>query len=192
MEKEKVYKQSPIAVACYVIAAALLIYAFYTGGNTVSQIKEYYGGYGISATPKEYVTYVLQAVIDPLIRAIMVFMGGYILTAVRKLDPKNYVEKKDNMSNASVIEAKVEDVKEDLAEAKEKVADKIDDAKEEIQEEAQEVKEKVAAKKSDAKTKAKNTGKKAKAKAEEVKEEVADKVEEVKTEVEEEVEKASE
>ena len=94
MEKEKVYKQSPIAVACYVIAAALLIYAFYTGGNTVSQIKEYYGGYGISATPKEYVTYVLQAVIDPLIRAIMVFMGGYILTAVRKLDPKNYVEKK--------------------------------------------------------------------------------------------------
>ena len=86
----KVYKQSPIAIACYVLAALMILYACFTAGNTVKQINEYYSAYGMSASAKEYITYVAQALIEPLIHAFTFFMAGYILTAVRKLDPKNY------------------------------------------------------------------------------------------------------
>lgn len=101
----KVYKQSPIAIVCYVLAALMVLYACYTAGNTVKQINEYYSSYGMSASAKEYLTYVAQALIEPLIHAFTFFMAGYILTAVRKLDPKNYVAEKA----AKKPEAKKED-----------------------------------------------------------------------------------
>ena len=89
-KNEKKFIQSPVAVACYVIAALMLIYACYQGGSTVGQINEYYAGYGMSAKPMEYVTYVFQAMLEPVFHAIVIFMAGYILNAVRKLDPKNF------------------------------------------------------------------------------------------------------
>lgn len=90
----KVYAQSPIAIVCYVLAALMVLYACYTAGNTVKQINEYYGSYGMTASGKDYITYVAQAILEPLINAFTFFMAGYILTAVRKLDPKNYVSAK--------------------------------------------------------------------------------------------------
>ena len=166
--KEKVYKQSPVAICCYVIAAALLVYACYMAGSTVSQIKQYYSGYGMDPSAKEYFTYVLQAMIDPLIRAVLVFMAGYVLTAVRKLDPNNYGEKKQaKPAAASAIEAKAKDVKEDISEAGEKVAVKVEDAKKEAAEKIEDVKVEVAEKLEDVKEEAAG-------KAKDIKEDVAE------------------
>ena len=89
-KNEKKFIQSPIAVICYILAALMLIYACFQAGSTVKQINEYYSSYGMSAKASEYVTYVLQAILDPLIHAFTFFIAGYILNAVRKLDPKNY------------------------------------------------------------------------------------------------------
>ena len=98
-KNEKKFIQSPVAIICYVVAALMLVYACYQGGSTVKQINEYYAGYGMSAKASEYVMYVLQAMLEPLFHAIVIFMAGYILTAVRKLDSKNY------KTAAEIIEA---------------------------------------------------------------------------------------
>ena len=89
-KNEKKFIQSPIAIICYILAALMLIYACFQGGSTVKQINDYYAIYGMNAKPSEYFTYVLQAMLDPLIHAFTFFIAGYILNAVRKLDPKNY------------------------------------------------------------------------------------------------------
>ena len=89
-KNEKKFIQSPVAIICYVLAALMVVYACYQGGNTVKQINEYYASYGMSAKPMEYVTYVLQGMLEPLIHAFTFFIAGYILNAVRKLDPKNF------------------------------------------------------------------------------------------------------
>lgn len=108
-KNEKKFIQSPVAIICYVLAALLLVYACYQGGSTVGQINEYYAGYGMSAKPSEYVMYVFQAMMEPVLHAIVIFMAGYILTAVRKLDPKNYK-----------TAAEIADMEESKKEAKEK------------------------------------------------------------------------
>lgn len=89
-KNEKKFIQSPVAIICYVLAALMVVYACYQGGSTVKQINEYYASYGMSAKPMEYVTYVLQGMLEPLIHAFTFFIAGYILNAVRKLDPKNF------------------------------------------------------------------------------------------------------
>lgn len=163
--KEKVYKQSPVAICCYVFAAALLIYTFYMAGSTVKQVTEYYSSIGVSASAKEYFTYVIQTAIDPLVRAVLVFMAGYVLTAVRKLDPANYGEKKQTTSKAaSAVAAKAKEARDDIAEAGDKVADKLDDVKKEAAEKIGDMK------------------KEASDKIDEVKEAVTDKLEDVKAE----------
>ena len=177
--KEKVYKQSPVAICCYVIAAALLVYACYMAGSTVSQIKQYYSGYGMDPSAKEYFTYVLQAMIDPLIRAVLIFMAGYILTAVRKLDPNNYGEKKQaKPAAASAVEAKTKDVKDDIAEAGEKVGFKVETAKKEAAEKIVDVKVATADKIDDVKTsvaeKLDDVKVEASVKTEDIKEDVAE------------------
>lgn len=88
--KEKKFMQSSITIICYVFAALMLVYACYQGGSTVNQINEYYASYGMDAKATEYVSYVFQAMLEPVFHAVVIFMAGYILNAVRKLDPKNY------------------------------------------------------------------------------------------------------
>ena len=117
----KVYAQSPIAIVCYVLAALMVLYACYTAGNTVKQINEYYGSYGMTASGKDYITYVAQAMLDPLMHAFTFFMAGYILTAVRKLDPKNYVPAKP----AKKPEAKKEDNTVEFSKPAEKTETKV-------------------------------------------------------------------
>ena len=95
MDKIKIYRRSGVSVACYVFAAIILIYTCYTAGGTVNQINEYYAQYGMSAQASEYITYVAQSVLPYLFYAVATFMLGYILDAVRKTDPKNYMTEEE-------------------------------------------------------------------------------------------------
>jgi uncharacterized membrane protein len=100
MSNEKKYKKSPVAIICYLLSAAMLIYTCYMIGNTVHTINEYYAQYEMSASLGEYVTYLLQSALDPMVYTVIFFMLGYILDAVRKNNPANFV------SEAEIEEAK--------------------------------------------------------------------------------------
>ena len=91
MEKaEKKYRRSPISIACYVLAAAMLVYVCYLIGSTIQTINTYYAQYGMSAQPMEYITYTLQAALQPIVYTVVFFMLGCILDAVRMNNENNY------------------------------------------------------------------------------------------------------
>ena len=97
----KKYRRSGVAIACYVIAALMLVYVCYQIGNTVSTINDYYAQVdGISATPAEYITYCTQAALQPFFYALATFMLGFILDAVRMNNKANY------MSDEELLAAK--------------------------------------------------------------------------------------
>lgn len=121
-KNKKIYRKSGISVACYVFAVILLIYTFYTAGNTVSQINGYYAQYGMSAQPMEYVTYIAQNILQPLVYTVTVFMLGYILDAVRKTDPKNYMTEEE-YEDAKAAKKEAREAKK-LAKGEKKVAAK--------------------------------------------------------------------
>ena len=102
----KKFMQSPIAMACYVFAALMMIYACYQAGSTIDQINQYYMSMGTQARPIEYILYVPQAMLGSLVNAFIFFMGGYILNAVRKLDPKNYKSEAEIKKEKAAKEAK--------------------------------------------------------------------------------------
>lgn len=89
--KEKKYRRSGVSIACYVIAAIMLVYVCYQIGNTISTINEYYAQYQVNATAMEYLTYCSQAALQPFFYALSAFMMGYILDAVRKNNKANYL-----------------------------------------------------------------------------------------------------
>ncbi len=91
MNTEKKYKASAWTIVCYVLAALMLIYACYQAGTTVKTINDYYAQYQMSAKPMEYVTYILQSTLEPLMHTIVLFMLGYIANEVRKGNPANYI-----------------------------------------------------------------------------------------------------
>ena len=94
-DKKKKFRRSPVTIICYVLAALMLIYTCYQGGTTVHQINEYYGQYGMKATPVEYITYVGQAIMATLINAIVLFMLAKIHDDVRKKNPANFRSDED-------------------------------------------------------------------------------------------------
>ena len=94
-KREKKYRRSGVSVACYVIAALMMVYVCYQIGNTIKTINEYYAQYEMSATAMEYITYCGQAALQPLYYAFTAFMFGYILDAVRKNNPANYRSDED-------------------------------------------------------------------------------------------------
>ncbi len=102
----KKFMQSPIAIVCYVFAALMMIYACYQAGSTIDQINQYYMSMGTQARPIEYILYVPQAMLGSLVNAFIFFMGGYILNAVRKLDPKNYKSEAEIKKEKAAKEAK--------------------------------------------------------------------------------------
>ncbi|MBE6042027.1 MAG: hypothetical protein E7220_05850 [Clostridiales bacterium] len=162
----KKFRKSPIAIICYVLAALLFVYFCYMAATTVAQIRDYYGSYGMSAGIGEIIAYVLQNGLSMLVSAITVFMAGYILEAVRKLDPANYVEPsaevvtvdapaeaaEDAAEEAVAVEETVEDAAEEAAEvvdaaeetveaAAEEAAEVVDAAEETVEEAAETVEE---------------------------------------------------
>ncbi len=95
--KVKKYKKSPVAIICYVLAALMLVYTCYMIGNTVATINQYYSQYDMNASFGEYFTYIMQSALTPLINTIMLFMAAYILDAVRKADPANYISEDEKL-----------------------------------------------------------------------------------------------
>lgn len=87
-------KKSPVSIACYIIAALVLIYCFYLLGTSYKTIADYYSAYSMKPQFGEVATYILQSCLTPFVSAVTLFMAAFILDSVRKLDPKNYVEVK--------------------------------------------------------------------------------------------------
>ena len=100
-DNTKKYRRSAVSIACYVVAVLMLFYVIYMAGNTVSQINQYYAQYDMKAQPMEYVTYILQTVLQPLINMAMFFMFGFVLDEVRKNNPAYY------LSDEEIEEAKI-------------------------------------------------------------------------------------
>lgn len=121
-KNKKIYRRSGISVACYVFAVILLIYTCYTAGNTVSQINNYYAQYGMGAQPTEYIVYIAQSILPYLFYAIATFMLGFILDAVRKTDPKNYMTEEE-FEEAKIAKKEAREAKK-FAKGEKKVAAK--------------------------------------------------------------------
>ena len=109
-DKEKKFRRSPATVICYVLAALLLIYTCYQIGSTVKMINEYYAQYGMTATPVEYLTYVAQNALTPLINTVIFFMLAKILDEVRKNNPANY-KSDDDIVEAGIAKKEAKDQK---------------------------------------------------------------------------------
>ena len=118
--KDKKYRRSGVSIACYVIAAIMLVYVCYQIGSTVSTINEYYAQYEMNATPMEYLTYCGQAALQPFFYALATFMFGFILDAVRKNNKANYLSDEE-------IEAAKEAKKEAIDKLLKYVEDGTDD-----------------------------------------------------------------
>ena len=56
MDDKKKYRRSVVAIACYVLAAAMFVYICFTAGSTVNQINEYYAQYGMEAKKNRRIT----------------------------------------------------------------------------------------------------------------------------------------
>lgn len=91
MNTEKKFRGSVWTTICYVLAALMLIYTCYQAGTTVKTINDYYAQYQMTAKPMEYVTYILQSTLEPLMHTVVLFMLGYIANEVRKCNPASYI-----------------------------------------------------------------------------------------------------
>ena len=87
----KQFQKSPVAIACYVISVLLAAYFLYVCATTISTINQYYASYDMKAGFGETLGYIVQSGLSPLVSAITVFMAGYILEEVRKLNPANWM-----------------------------------------------------------------------------------------------------
>ena len=127
---EKKFRKSPIAIACYVIAAILLVYTCYAIGSTISYLSSQFATYGMSMSDElgYVVSSVISVVVQPLASAIIIFMAGYILEELRSQNPCYYLtdaeyaakkaeKEKKKAAKAEAKAAKEEKKAEDKAEA---------------------------------------------------------------------------
>lgn len=142
----KKFRKSPIAIACYVIAALLAGYFITIAISTITTINQYYQAYEMSAGFGETLGYLLQNGLAPLAAAISTFMAGYILEEVRKLNPANWktddeiaeAKEEKRMAKEAKVIAKGEAAKakaEAAFEKAEELEDKFDEAVEKRKEE---------------------------------------------------------
>lgn len=118
--KEKKLKQSPIVLALYVLGALMLVYAIYQIISTCVAISSYYSQMGSAPKATEIISYILQAVVQPISTAAVLGAAGYILNEVRALNPNNYevVEKPAPKTVEAKAEGETSTVKETVATAK--------------------------------------------------------------------------
>lgn len=120
---EKKLRKSPIVIALYAVAALILIYAFYLVGSTFSQIAAYYSSYNMTPGFTETAGYILQAVYQPLVMAILLAAAGYILNEVRALNPAYYATKEEIEAAKAAKAAKKAAKKAETEEVTEEAAD---------------------------------------------------------------------
>ena len=106
-DNNKKYRRSALSIACYALAALMMLYIIYTAGSTVAQINQYYAQYDMKAQPMEYLTYIMQAVLAHIVNAFLFFMMGYILDEVRKNNAAYYLsdEEIEEAKKAAAAEA---------------------------------------------------------------------------------------
>lgn len=178
----KKFKRSPLAIACYVIAALLGVYFIYTAVTSVKTVVEYYESYGMSAGAGEVIAYVLQTGLTSLVSALLMCMAGFILEEVRKLNPANWTESDTADVVAAELDAAVTETEEIAKEVADEAAENLDAVEAEIDEAADDVVEFVEEKKAEVVEEVKTTMEAADAAAEEVDETLdaaAEKVDEV-------------
>ncbi len=130
---EKKFRRSGIAIACYVVAALLLVYTCFTFVSTLTYLSSMFGQYGTTMGQNmgDTMSYVLSAVMNPLVMAILVFMAGYILEEVRSQNPAYYVSAEELAAAKAEKAAKKEAAKAaKAAKAVEKAEKKAEEAEE--------------------------------------------------------------
>lgn len=73
----------------------MFVYAVYQVGSTLKYIITYYSQYGVSPEFGESFSYVLSAVYQPFVMAILLGAAGFILNEVRALNPAYYTTKEE-------------------------------------------------------------------------------------------------
>ena len=106
----KKFRRSPVAIACYVLAALTAAYFIAVIFSTMSTIHQYYAQYQMSAGFGETVGYLLQNGLSPLVSAVTLFMAGFILEEVRKLNPSNWMTEEE-LAEAKEAKQKAEEAK---------------------------------------------------------------------------------
>ena len=143
----KKFKKSPIAIVCYIIASIFAVYFIAVIFSTLHSINEYYASYDMQAGFGETLGYLLQNGLGPLTNAILIFMAGFILDEVRKLNPANWMTEEE-IAEAREATESVEAVfvssDEEAEEVSEETAEVAEEAVEETAEEAAEITEETA------------------------------------------------
>lgn len=86
----KQFRKSPIAIACYVISVLILAYCLYVCANAIGYVNQYFASMGMPAEFGVTLEYIIQSGLSPFVSAVTVFMAGFILEEVRKLNPANW------------------------------------------------------------------------------------------------------
>ena len=82
--KHKSSKLPKTTIACYVIAAIALVHCLFVIINTTKQVNDYYAAYNASAGFVERSKYIFDAVFEPFISAVLIFMTGKIYAKIEK------------------------------------------------------------------------------------------------------------
>ena len=110
MNKKKKYRRSRFAIACYVLAAAMLIFACYLGGRTVMVINQSFADRPVDPTAGIYFNYILEQTLQPLFYMVVFFMLGYILDEVRK-NNKAYYLSDEEIAEAAIARKEAREAK---------------------------------------------------------------------------------
>lgn len=119
---EKKLRKSPIAIACYVISALLLIYTVYSVVSAAAYLSQYFAAYGstISANLGDSVSTILSSALQPFCFAVVIFVAAKILEELRSQNPIYYVSKTEIDAAKKAKEAKKAEIAREKAEAKAK------------------------------------------------------------------------
>lgn len=125
--KEKKLRKSGIAIACYAIAGVLMLYVIYSVISAVAYLNSYFAQYGMTIGDSfgDAFSYIVSATLNPLVMAVLIFMAGYILEAVRSLNPANYISEEELAAMKAEKAAKKEAAKAEKEAAK---AEKVEEA----------------------------------------------------------------
>ncbi len=136
--KMKKFRRSPIAIACYVLAAIFTAYFLVVVVSTVTSITQYYASYQMSPTVSEIAGYLLQNGLAPLTAIITTFMAGLIYDEVRKLNPDNWATE-DEIAEAKEARRQAKEAKQ-IAKGEAAVAAAAAAAEEAAEDTAEEIK----------------------------------------------------
>lgn len=89
-EEKKKFMRSPVTIACYIIAALMLIFFATQFKSAWDTGAEYYNAYELEQEKLEIILYAFQSALTSLLFAFVAFIGGFGISEVRKTNPENY------------------------------------------------------------------------------------------------------